>query len=84
MDYHNVVFQNTPQGPLGFFRKKKKKTSKKFALGSSPMALMPCRKKDKRIGGMNSLYFSLIHCDYIYTKTNLTFLIDYNSIRQVS
>ena len=28
--------------------------------------------------------FSLIHCEYIYTKDNLTFLIDYNSIRQVS
>ena len=25
-----------------------------------------CRKQDKRIGGMNSLYFSLIHCEYIY------------------
>ena len=43
-----------------------------------------CRKQDKRIGGMNSLYFSLIHCEYIYTKANLTFLIDFNSIRQVS
>ena len=37
-----------------------------------------------RIGGINSLCFSLIHCEYIYTKANLTFLIDYNSIRQVS
>ena len=46
-------------------------------------ALIPCKKQDKRIGGMNSLYFSLIHCEYIYTKANLTFLIDYNSIRQV-
>ena len=37
------------------------------------------KKQDKRIGGMNSLCFSLIHCEYIYTKANLTFLIDYNS-----
>ena len=29
------------------------------------------------------LYFSLIHCEYIYTKANLTFLIDYNSICKV-
>ena len=43
-----------------------------------------CRKQDKRIGGMNSLCFSLIHCEYIYTKVNLTFLIDFNFIRQVS
>ena len=48
------------------------------------MALIPCRKKDNIIGGNNSLCFSLIHYAYIYAKANLTFLIDYNSIRQVS
>ena len=42
------------------------------------------REKDKIIGGINSLCFSLIHCEYIYiyiyTKVNLTLLIDYNFI----
>ena len=33
-----------------------------------------------RIGGKNSLYFSFIHYEYIYIKTNPTFLINYNSI----
>ena len=36
------------------------------------------------IGGKNSFYFSLIHCEYIYIKANLTFLIDYNSIYKVN
>ena len=58
---------------------------RKVLLNLSVRALIPCRKQDKRIGGMNSpFYFSLIYCEYIYTKANLTFLIDYNSIRQVS
>ena len=39
-----------------------------------------CRNQEERIGGKNSLIFSLIHCEYIYTKVNLIFLIDYNSI----
>ena len=43
-----------------------------------------CRKQEERIRGKNSLCFSLIHYEYIYAKVNLTFLIDYNSIRQVS
>ena len=43
------------------------------------LPLIPCRKQDKRVGGMNSLCFSLIHCEY--TKANLAFLIDYNSYK---
>ena len=31
------------------------------------LALRPCRKQDRRIGGMNFLCFLLIHCEYIYT-----------------
>ena len=46
-----------------------------------------CREQEERIGGKNSLCFSLIHCEYIYiyiyTKINVTFLIDYNSICKV-
>ena len=50
-----------------------------------------CKEQEGRVGGKNSLYFSLIHYEYIYIyiyiyiyKTNLNFLINYNSIRQVS
>ena len=42
-----------------------------------------CKEQEGRIGGKNSLYFSLIHYEYIYTKVNLTFPIDYNSISKV-
>ena len=40
--------------------------------------------KTKELEELITLYFSLINCEYIYTKVYLTFLIDYNSIRQVS
>ena len=33
------------------------------------LALIPCRKQDKIIGGMNSLYFSLIHCELYIQKS---------------
>ena len=72
------VSKNTPPMPYELLPKLEflQGIPHSLALGSDTIK----REPKRGIGGKNFLCFVLIHCEYIYAKVDLTFLIDYSFI----